>query len=105
LGEGVAGVNGKGGENGEDITLEEFTGPSGLGFVELVNGAKVNAFLGKGGKKSFVEKLVLVGNHSENAGANSGEDLGGAEGVGAVNIASVVDELFEGGNADFKELV
>ena len=101
----MAGVNGKGGENGEDITLEEFTGPSGLGFVELVNGAKVNAFLGKGGKKSFVEKLVLVGNHSENAGANGGKNFGGAETVGTVNIASVVDELFEGGDADFEELV
>ena len=42
----MAGVNGKGGENGEDIALEEFTGPSGLGFVELLNGAEVNAFLG-----------------------------------------------------------
>ena len=46
LGEGVAGVDSKGGEDGEDIALEEFTGPSGLGFVELLNGAEVNAFLG-----------------------------------------------------------
>jgi hypothetical protein len=52
-----------------------------------------------------VEELVLIGNHSENAGADGGEDLGGAETVGTVNIASVVDELFEGGDADFKELV
>ena len=46
LGEGVAGVDGKGGENGKDIALEELTGPGGLGFVELLNGAEVNAFLG-----------------------------------------------------------
>jgi hypothetical protein len=49
LGEGVAGIDGKGSENGEDIALEEFTGPSGLSFVELLNGTEVNAFLGKGG--------------------------------------------------------
>jgi len=105
LGDGVAGVDSKRGENGEDITLEEFAGPSGLGLVELLNGTEVNALLGKGGNKSFVEKLVLVGNHSENAGADSGEDLGGAETIRTVNIAAVVDELFEGGDADFKELV
>ena len=52
-----------------------------------------------------MEKLVLVGNHSKNAGADGGEDLGGAETVGTVNIASVVDELFEGGDANFEELV
>jgi hypothetical protein len=52
-----------------------------------------------------VEKLVLVGNHSENAGADSGENFGGAEAVRTVNIASVVDELFEGGDANFEELV
>ena len=52
-----------------------------------------------------MEELVLVGNHSENAGADSREDFGGAEAVGTVNIASVVDELFEGGDADFKELI
>jgi hypothetical protein len=54
LGEGVAGVDGKGGENGEDIALEEFTGPSGLGFVELLNGTEVNTLLSKGGEESFV---------------------------------------------------
>jgi len=52
-----------------------------------------------------VEELVLVGNHSENAGADGGENFVGAKTVGTVNIASVVDELFEGGDADFKELV
>ena len=52
-----------------------------------------------------MEKLVLVGNHSENAGADSRENFGGAEAVRTVNIASVVDELFEGSDANFEELV
>ena len=52
-----------------------------------------------------MQKLILVGNHAEDSGADSGENFGGAETVGTVNIASVVDELFEGGDADFKELV
>jgi len=46
LRKGVAGVDSKGSENGKDITLEELTGPGGLAFVELLNGAEVNAFLG-----------------------------------------------------------
>jgi len=54
LGEGVAGVDGKGGENGEDIALEEFAGPVGLGFVELLNGTEVNTLLSKGGEEGFV---------------------------------------------------
>jgi len=105
LGKGVAGVNGEGSENGEDIALEEFTCPGRLGFVKLLNGAEVNAFLGKGGKKGFVQKLVLIGNHSQDAGADGGEDFRGAEAIGTVNITSVVDELFEGRNANFEELV
>jgi hypothetical protein len=54
LGEGVAGVDGKGGENGENIALEDFAGPVGLGFVELLNGTEVNTLLGKGGEEGFV---------------------------------------------------
>jgi hypothetical protein len=49
--------------------------------------------------------LVLVGNHSQDAGADGGENFGGAEAIRTVNIASVVDELLEGGDADFEELV
>jgi len=52
-----------------------------------------------------VKELVLVGDHAEDPGADGGENFGGAETVGTVNIASVVDELFEGGDADFKELI
>jgi len=52
-----------------------------------------------------VKELVLVGNHAENSGANCGEDFGGAEAIGTVHIASVVDELLEGRDAYFEELV
>ena len=61
--------------------------------------------MGKGGEEGFVKELVLVGNHAEDPGANGGENFGGAETVGTVNIASVVDQLFESGDTDFKELV
>jgi hypothetical protein len=47
----------------------------------------------------------LVVDHAEDPGANGGENFGGAEPVGTVNIASVVDKLFESGDTDFKELV
>jgi hypothetical protein len=52
-----------------------------------------------------VKELVLVGNHAEGPGANGGENFGGAETVGTVNITSVLDELLEGRDADFEELV
>jgi hypothetical protein len=105
LGEGVARIYGERGEDGEDIALELFARPGDLGFVELLNGAEVNALLGKGGEEGFVEELVLVGNHAEDPCADGGENFGGAETIGPVNITSVVDELLEGGDADFEELV
>ena len=52
-----------------------------------------------------MKELVLVGNHAEDSGANGGQNFGGAETIRTMNITSVVDELFEGGNADFEELV
>jgi len=52
-----------------------------------------------------VKELVLVGNHAEDPGANGGEDFGGAETIRAMNIASVLDELLEGRDAYFEELV
>jgi hypothetical protein len=105
LGKGVAGIEGERGEDGENIALELFARPGDLGFVELLNGAEVNALLGKGGEEGFVEELVLVGNHAEDPGADGGENFGGAETIRAMNITSVLDELFEGGDADFEELV
>jgi hypothetical protein len=105
LGKGVTGVDGEGGKDGENIALELFASPGDLGFVQLLNGAEVNALLGKGGEEGFVEELVLVGNHAEDPCADGGENFGGAETIGPVNITSVVDELLEGGDADFEELV
>jgi hypothetical protein len=52
-----------------------------------------------------VKELVLVGNHAEDSGANGGQNFGGAETIRTMNITSVVDELFESGDADFEELV
>jgi len=105
LGKGVTGVDCEGGKDGENIALELFASPGDLGFVQLLNRAKVDALLGKGGEECFVKELILVGNHAEDPGANGGENFGGAETVGTVNIASVVDKLFESGDTDFKELV
>lgn len=46
LGKGVAGIDGERGEDWENIALEEFASPGDLGFVQLLNRAKVNALLG-----------------------------------------------------------
>jgi len=105
LGEGVTGVYGEWGKDGENIALELFASPGDLGFVQLLNRAEVNALLGKGGEECFVKELVLVGNHAEDSCANGGENFGGAETIWAMNIASIVDKLFESGDANFKELV
>ena len=98
-------VDCEGGKNGENIALELFASPGDLGFVQLLNRAKVDALFGKGGEECFVKELVLVGNHAEDSGANGGQNFGGAETIRTMNITSVVDELFEGGDADFEELV
>jgi hypothetical protein len=105
LGEGVTGVYGEWGKDGENIALELFASPGDLGFVQLLNRAEVNALLGKGGEECFVKELVLVGDHAEDPSADGGEDFWGAETIRAMNITSVVDELFESGDADFEELV
>jgi hypothetical protein len=105
LGKGVTGVDGEGGKDGENIALELFASPGGLGFVQLLNRAEVNALLGKGGEECFVKELVLVGDHAEDPGADGGEDFWGAETIRTMNITSVLDELFKGGDADFEELV
>ena len=42
----MTGVDGEGGKDGEDIALEEFSSPGDLSFVQLLNRAEVNAFLG-----------------------------------------------------------
>jgi len=105
LGKGVTGVDGEGSEDGENIALELVTSPGDLGFVQVLNRTEMNALLGKGGEQCFVEELVLVGNHAEDPGANGGENFWGAETIRAMNITSVVDELFESGDADFEELV
>ena len=52
-----------------------------------------------------MKELVLVGNHAEDSGANGGQNFGGAETIRTMNITSVVDELFQRGDADFEELV
>jgi hypothetical protein len=52
-----------------------------------------------------VKELVLVGNHAEDPCADGGQNFGGAETIRTMNITSVLDELFEGGDADFEELV
>ena len=48
---------------------------------------------------------MLVGKKPDDAGADSGEGFWGAETVRSVDIAAVLDELFEGGDADFEEFV
>ncbi|KRO62774.1 MAG: hypothetical protein ABR82_06125 [Verrucomicrobia subdivision 6 bacterium BACL9 MAG-120507-bin52] len=105
LREGVAGIDGEGSEDGKNISLKNLPGPFDLNVVELGNRAKVKPLMGKGWKESFVEELVLVGDHTKDAGTNRGEDIGRAEAIGSVHVASVFDELLEGGDTDFKELI
>ena len=46
LGKGVTGVYGEGSEDRQNVALEQFTCPSGLGFVQFLNGSKVDSLLG-----------------------------------------------------------
>ena len=45
LGKGVTGVDGERGKDGENIALELFASPGDLGFVQLLNGPKVDSLL------------------------------------------------------------
>ena len=42
----MAGIHGQRGEDWENIALEEFASPGDLGFVQLLNGPKVDSLLG-----------------------------------------------------------
>jgi hypothetical protein len=46
LGKGVTGVYGEGSEDRQNVALEQFTCPSRLGFVQFLNGSKVDSLLG-----------------------------------------------------------
>jgi hypothetical protein len=105
LGKGVTGVYGEGSEDRQNVALEQFARPSGLGFVQLLNGSKVDSLLGKDGQEGLVEQLVLVIDHSENAFADKRENFGWTKPIGPVNIATIFYQLLEGGDADFKELI
>ena len=47
----------------------------------------------------------MVGEKLEDAGADGGEGFGGSETVGSMDVTTVFDQLFEGGDADFEELI
>ena len=105
LGKGMTGIHGEGGEDGENVPPEGFQGPGHLGFGQIPDGAKVDAGFGKGGEQGLVQQGVLVGNHLLDAFMDGEERLAGTEAVRAVGIAAVFQQLFQGGDADFKKLV
>lgn len=52
-----------------------------------------------------MEQIVLVRDHALDAFSDGSEGFAGAEAVGTVGVAAVFQQLFEGGDADFEELV
>jgi hypothetical protein len=90
----MAGVDGKRGEDGENIPAKHVPGPIDAGGVQLLHGAKINLCFGKGGKKSFMEKAVLVAEHPKDTGPDGGEDFVRVESIRSGNIVAGFDELF-----------
>ena len=101
----MAGVDREGGEDGEDVLAEGFSGPGEAGFIQCGDRAEKDVFLGEGREEGFVEQIVLVGDHALDPLTDGGEGFAGAEAVGPVGVAAVFQQLFEGGDADFEELV
>ena len=52
-----------------------------------------------------MKELILVVDHAEDASSDSSENFGWTKAIGSVNVATIFDELLEGGDADFEELV
>ena len=65
----------------------------------------MNAGFRQRGEEGLVEQGVLVGDHLLNAFMDGEEGVARAEAVRSVGVASVFEELFQGGDADFKEFV
>jgi hypothetical protein len=53
----------------------------------------------------LVKELILVVDHAQDASSDSSENFGWTKAIGSVNVATIFDELLEGGDADFEELV
>ena len=47
----MAGVDGEGGEDGEDVLAEGFPGPGEAGFIQCGDRAEKDVFLGEGGRR------------------------------------------------------
>ena len=52
-----------------------------------------------------MKELILVVDHAEDASSNGRENFGWTKAIGSVNVATIFDQLLEGGDADFEELV
>ena len=52
-----------------------------------------------------MKELILVVDHAEDASSDSRENFRWTKAIGSVNVATIFDELLEGGDADFEELV
>jgi hypothetical protein len=53
----------------------------------------------------LVKELILVVDHAEDASSDRSENFGWTKAIGSVHVATIFDQLLEGGDADFEELV
>ncbi len=98
-------IDGEGGEERGDAVLEDGGGLGALGVGELGRGEEDDAFLSEGGDEGFVEEVVLVGVHCQNALADGCEvaDRGEAGVVPGLPPAAPLEH--EGADTDLEELV
>ncbi len=105
LGERVAGVDGKRGEDRENVLAEGVPSPDEAGFLQFGDRAKEDIFFGEGGEKGLVKEGVLVGDHPLNPLPDGGEGFAGTKAVRPVGIAAVFKQLLQGSHANFEEFI
>ena len=64
-------------------------GPFHPDFIQFGDRAEENALFGQGGQESFVEQIVLVGDHALDAFSDGSEGFARAEAIGTVGVAAV----------------
>ena len=90
----MAGVDSERSQDRENIPSKHVPGPVDTTWAQILHGTEIDICFGKRGKKSFMQKAVLIAKPLKDAGADGGEDFLRVEAIRSGNIVAGFDELF-----------
>ena len=105
LREGVRGVDGQRGEDGEDFAFEVVVEVGARGRFDVGVTVEADAFGGEAGADFLTPASVLVCDETADAMGDGGELLCGGKAVGSGGLRAGLHDLFEPGHADLEEFV